>query len=374
MNSTKRRGSWKRREEQMDESTVATHNHDDHRRSERKDGEETKSRGKSYRLLTFDEVPDYMKDNEFIRKYYRGEWPLKHLLLSLFRWHNETLNIWTHLMGFALFLGLVAVNLVHAHQVVDLFGIFRYFTNGTETNLSYNSGEIEETMKLHGAVKQHHLNHLGYNSMPVEIAAAQWPFYTFMGGAILCLLSSTTYHLFSCHSHHLSLLLSRADYAGIAVMIVASFFPPIYYIFQCQPHWQIAYLSVITLIGIFTVAALLSPPLSSGKYRVFRTLLFSSMGLFGLIPAVHATVVNWDNPRRNTIVAYELFMAFFYLVGAGFYASRVPERFKPGFFDVAGQSHQIFHVLVVLGALAHYGAVLVLLDYRDVVGCDTTLG
>ena len=50
---------------------------------------------KSYELLEFSSLPEYMKDNEYIHKYYRGEWPFRQSLLSLFRIHNETGNIWT---------------------------------------------------------------------------------------------------------------------------------------------------------------------------------------------------------------------------------------------------------------------------------------
>jgi predicted membrane channel-forming protein YqfA (hemolysin III family) len=46
---------------------------------------------------------------------------------------------------------------------------------------------------------------------------------------------------------------------------------------------------------------------------------------------------------------------------------------KPGLFDLTGHSHQIFHVFVVLGALAHYGATLLFLEYRDLVGCEVNL-
>lgn len=49
----------------------------------------------TYDLLTFEELPSYMKDNEYIRNYYRANWPLKQALFSVFRWHNETLNVWT---------------------------------------------------------------------------------------------------------------------------------------------------------------------------------------------------------------------------------------------------------------------------------------
>lgn len=55
-----------------------------------------KGEKKEYKLMSYDELPEYMKENEYIRDHYRAEWPMKHALLSLFSWHNETLNIWTY--------------------------------------------------------------------------------------------------------------------------------------------------------------------------------------------------------------------------------------------------------------------------------------
>lgn len=199
---------------------------------------------------------------------------------------------------------------------------------------------------------------------------AQWPFLVFLGGSMFCLLSSSICHLFSCHSRNLNLFLLRIDYVGITAMIITSFFPPIYYIFQCDSNWHFAYLGGITIMGLFTIVTLFSPKLSTGKFRGFRVMLFSSMGLFGIVPAIHALIVNWVNPNRNRILGYELAMAFFYLTGAAFYASRIPERLKPGWFDLAGHSHQVFHVLVVMGALAHYGATLLILEWRNNFGCQ----
>ncbi|RXH92180.1 hypothetical protein DVH24_033076 [Malus domestica] len=51
---------------------------------------------KTTALRKFEELPPYMKDNEYILDYYRCEWPLKDLLFSVFACHNETLNIWTY--------------------------------------------------------------------------------------------------------------------------------------------------------------------------------------------------------------------------------------------------------------------------------------
>ncbi len=55
----------------------------------------------------------------------------------------------------------------------------------------------------------------------------RWPFFVFLGGAMFCLLSSTTCHLFSCISPHCSYLLLRLDYTGIALLIAGSFYPPV---------------------------------------------------------------------------------------------------------------------------------------------------
>ncbi|CAN8252433.1 unnamed protein product [Cochlearia groenlandica] len=293
------------------------------KRKGRKSQKSTKRR----ELVSFNELPDYMKDNEYILNYYRADWSLRDAFLSVFSFHNESLNIWTHLIGFILFAGLTVAKIIHYEK------LFPLEAKSQEENVT------------------------------------RWPFYVFLSGSMFCLLSSSICHLFCCHSKDLNVFLLRLDYAGITVMIITSFFPPIFYIFKCTPLWYFLYLSVITSMGIFTIITLFTPSFSSPKYRAFRAILFASMGLFGIVPAVHSLVVNWGNPRRNVTLAYELAMAVFYLVGTGFYVGRVPERLKPGLFDRVGHSHQIFHAFVVLGALSHYAASLVFLDWRDRAGC-----
>ncbi|PKI52380.1 hypothetical protein CRG98_027306 [Punica granatum] len=88
------------------------------------------------------------------------------------------------------------------------------------------------------------------------------------------------------------------------------------------------------------------------------------MGFSGVIPAAHAVVAHWQDPQIFVALGYELLMGLLYAAGAGFYVSRVPEKWRPGAFDIAGHSHQIFHVFVVGGALAHCAATLVVLDFR----------
>lgn len=320
-------------------------------------------KGKNYHLLSYHELPEYMKDNEYILNYYRADWPLKQAFFSVFRWHNETLNVWTHLLGFLLFLGLTVANVKDVPQVADFITVF--VGQPPSANISKNFS-LGPTKLID--LKQE--SHLKMDTTSPEAAATNWPFYVYLSGSMFCLLSSSACHLFCCHSHHLNLLLLQMDYVGITVMIITSYFPAMYYIFQCTPHWQVVYLVGITIVGICTIVTLLSPAFSTGKYRSFRAMLFVSMGLIGLIPAVHAVVVNWNDPHRNVTLAYESVMALSYLMGTMFYVCRIPERWKPGFFDLACHSHQIFHVFVVLGALAHYGAAQLFLRYRGQMECD----
>ena len=48
--------------------------------------------------------------------------------------------------------------------------------------------------------------------------------------------------------------------------------------------------------------------------------------------------------------------------------ARVPERLKPGKFDIWGSSHQIFHVLVVSAAISQLVGLLKAFEFAHSVG------
>ncbi|CAI0393438.1 unnamed protein product [Linum tenue] len=386
------------------------------------DGEEKKKssvwKKVKYQLVDYHALPGYMKDNEYIHRYYRAEWPITQLLLSVFRIHNETLNIWTHLMGFFLFLFLTIYTAKKAPEMVDLnslqrlpellrsssgelykelIGCLSSFPNmhdlhrlredlqASFTNLSLvevlNNCLPKRVLQLHrsndsileqgsGKEEESLSNLLLGPLLSPQPAITRWPFYIFMGGAMFCLLSSSICHLFSCHSQRMSYIVHRVDYTGIALLIATSFYPPVYYSFMCSPFFCNLYLGAITVMGIVTMIFSLLPTFQRPEFRSFRASLFFGMGVSGVVPILHKLILyGTHHPEALQTTVYEVLMGVLYGLGALIYATRVPERWKPGCFDLAGQSHQLFHVLVVAAAFTHYQAGLVYLKWRDLNGC-----
>ena len=61
---------------------------------------------------------------------------------------------------------------------------------------------------------------------PISLVLCR-PIYVFTCGAMVCLLTSSVCHTLGCCARHISLIVWRFDYVGIAVLIVASFYPPV---------------------------------------------------------------------------------------------------------------------------------------------------
>lgn len=369
-----------------------------------------------YQLVEYHSLPAYMKDNEYILRYYRCDWPLNHIFLSIFTIHNETLNVWTHLIGFFIFLALTIYTAIKIPKVVDMQSLQHLqqvlrkadlHTLQSDlvacfpslphlSNLQKLKDELRTSLpsmdKLTSLPHWHFLE-LVANCLPQRFSLrnqtsrsmgedvadmiapiflrpiSRWPFFAFLGGAMFCLLASSTCHLLSCHSRRVAYIMLRLDYAGIAALIATSFYPPVYYSFMCDPFFCNLYLGTITVLGIATIGASLLPVFQSPEYRSFRAGLFFGMGVSGVVPVLHKLVVFRHQPEAIYTTGYEILMGVLYGLGALVYATRIPERWMPGKFDIAGHSHQLFHVLVVAAAYTHYRAGLIYLKWRDMQGC-----
>jgi adiponectin receptor len=121
-------------------------------------------------------------------------------------------------------------------------------------------------------------------------------FAFFFIGALLCLACSTLFHTLCCHSKHVSLLWSRLDYAGIALLIVGSIIPWLYYAFYCQfyPRW--IYIGNVSVFGFLILCLISWEKFNNFEFRVFRAIIFVTFTLVSSMPVIHFLIIN-DYPE-----------------------------------------------------------------------------
>ncbi|CAN6329210.1 unnamed protein product [Urochloa humidicola] len=367
---------------------------------------ERKEKKRKCELIRYEALPDWLKDNEFIHGYYRCEWPMKETILSIFSIHNETLNVWSHLIGFLLFLCLTIftamviprgggsswssrssaaywgnlkemANMTVALRHEALAACFRLPPSAAAASgLSEDGQQIPTSCPPNTSSSHVHHDIQIQDTAGTPTTAAgddpvtRWPLFAYLAGAMACLLTSSMCHLVLCHSERMAYITLRLDYAGIAALIATSFYPLSYYSFLCHPSLQRLYMGAITALGAAAATVSLVPAFQAPELRPLRAALFSSMAASGVVPIAHKLVIYGGKAEGAvTSAMYEGIMGLLYGLGVVVYAARVPERWAPGRFDLVGHSHQLFHLFVVAGAYAHYLAGVEYLKWRDVDKC-----
>lgn len=260
-------------------------------------------------LLKWDELPEWMRDNQYILGGYRQPAAsFKKCLQSLFYLHNESGNILTHLAGAAGF-------------IVLCMGV---------------SQELQ-----------------------AEIPSISWSdmatMYIFLFAAVACMGMSAVFHLVCNHSAEVKVAYNTCDYLGIIIMIVGSCVPMFCYMFYCRPILRLGYLSLMIVLGSVTACMTISPKFGRPEWRPIRATVFVALGLSSAIPAIHASMLfGWEHTMGAAQLPYMVMMGATYIAGAAIYGFRVPERWWPGKFDYWLHSHQVFHVFVVVAATLHY--------------------
>ncbi|KAI1210167.1 mPR-like GPCR protein [Annulohypoxylon truncatum] len=280
-------------------------------------GSECESRDfRHHPLLSYEEIPEWYQDNPYVRNGYR---PVSHSARACFgSWiyvHNETMNIYTHLVP--------AVALL----VIGLAYII--------TRLRHRNGG------------------------DAGIVAVQ------MVSAVACLGFSSAYHTLMCHSRQVEALWLRFDFVGIILLILGSFISGIYVGFWCELLERKIYWSMIGSLATISIVIVLAPTFQGPRWRTLRLLTFVSTGLSGLAPIIHGICMfGFAQMMKQSGLPFYLAEGGLFLLGAVVYATRFPESVSPGKFDIYGSSHQIFHILVVIATVVHLAGVLDALDYN----------
>jgi adiponectin receptor len=156
---------------------------------------QTERRLENALLVLWDDLPSWQQDNHFVRSGYRpASGSFYKSFASISYLHNESVNIWSHLIGAVLFTAL---------GLVLYLAIKPRYSSAT-------CGDI-------------------------------FAFGCFFAGAAFCLGMSATYHAISNHSPTIARFGNKLDYVGIILLITGSFIPSIFYGFYCHPRLQQTY-------------------------------------------------------------------------------------------------------------------------------------
>ncbi|ODV90719.1 hypothetical protein CANCADRAFT_31593 [Tortispora caseinolytica NRRL Y-17796] len=260
-------------------------------------------------LLTIDDLPQDWKENPYILRGYRFCDTSLSCFASIMSLHNETCNIWTHLLGF---LGILSIAV--------------YF---------YPNSEI-------------FAQSTGYDKAII---------YMYLTCAMSCLGFSTLWHIYSGIGHiHIKRRAACLDYTGISIQISGSILATQYYAFYCQPVKQLCYMSCTAVLGVIGAYMTSSPTFDLSDNRIIRIAFFVGFALLGLVSVLHLSY------ERGLSLTMSFFWPvvksnLWYLYGLVFYGLLIPERFFPGtVFDWIGMSHNFWHIAVFAGVYFGYEA------------------
>ncbi|KAH6635625.1 hemolysin-III related-domain-containing protein [Chaetomium sp. MPI-SDFR-AT-0129] len=302
-------------------------------------------------LLHWDDLPPWRRDNPSILQGYRPtsqSW--RGSLRSLGYLHNESVNIWTHLLG-AVFVSLLVGSLLLVGVVVGERG----FGDGFGFRLGSGLGLGDLGVKVEEAVWG--LVEVGKGYVSTASGADVVVLGCFFGGAFCCLGMSATYHMLCNHSEAVARVGNKLDYTGIVFLIVGSYVPSLWYGFYCRAALLTGYIGAIVLLGSGCLVVSWFEHFRTPAWRPYRALMFVGLGMSGVVPILHALEFYGFSELDNRMgLSWILLEGCLYTFGAFLYAARFPERKFPGAFDIWGSSHQIFHVCVLLAAACHFGA------------------
>lgn len=332
--------------------------------------------GKSQHLHYY-QLPFAWRENPFIINGYRFYSSHKRSFLSIvnwYGWHNETSNIWTHLLG-------------------GLYLIFLAMVDYPKSAI-WNSDQVPFPAKLIVFV-------FLLAGMKCLFASMFW--HTFNGTSILNLRSR-----FAC-----------VDYSGITLLITASIMTTEFVTMYDYKFSLYLYMSISSVLGLFGVFMNWSPKFDRPEARPLRIKFFILLALMGCLSFLHLTLRTSWKFSASLVVPVTKKSLGWYLIGVFFYGSFIPERFRTDYIvdksiptetelssdltiltrhkhihfrpsptkhpksvkccchahsfkslwwvDYFGASHTIWHFFVVLGVIGHYHAILDMFAKRWIV-------
>jgi adiponectin receptor len=300
----------------------------------------------------FEDAPNFLQDNEYIRNGYLINCnTFKKIFKSLFKCSNETVNIWSHLLGSLLAIILIFYtgfcinqknklisnittvaknflkgfmkdresfisnlnteeisymniilkkfnnfindisNLKNIFSLTNyVYSFFNDIKDSVEKFYSYNIDnniQIIKDSKINYNICKNNILEYLSYSNKNDNKLPRWPLFIMLSAGSICLGFSFLFHLFGVYSAKLYKILSKLDYGGILFLIAGSCYPPYYYFYYCEHIYQKIYLSFITIFSLCVFIYSLTPSFTNPNYRKIRGIIFLTIGISTAIPILH---------------------------------------------------------------------------------------
>ncbi|XP_036405892.1 membrane progestin receptor beta [Megalops cyprinoides] len=264
------------------------------------------------------DVPSLFREPYILTGYRPVGQSWRYYLLSLFQRHNETLNVWTH---------LVAVPAV----------LLRFWA-------------------LAGA-------------RGVTLDVASLPLALYVLSALTYLSCSVAAHLLQSHSELAHYTLFFLDYVGVCVYQYGCSLA--HYFYSSERAWRDSQVGALFLPGAAFLGWLSCAGCCFAKFRyrrpyplwrkVYQLIPTGLAYVLDISPVAHRLATgSWAEPA----LTFHALQVAFFLLAAFFFSCPVPERFLPGRCDIVGHGHQVFHVFLSLCTLCQLEAV-----FEDYLSC-----
>ena len=316
-----------------------------------------------YTLFHFHHVPSFCR-RDAILEGYRRTTSFQHSVGSIFRMHNETINIWSHLVGAwlrpcskcasATCLGQTMPSMVR-HRVDDsMLGQVRQqqafaFTRGVPVQHDHAGACITILLAVAFACSIFSVVDLvllfktgtvsPHSRRLAAAAVPKLPILLFDMCTTTTMLLSATAHTFSCMPRAVSATLWRLDQAGIGLGVFGCFIPGTFYSFYCYPPGTSSRYLFVTWFMVVACAimnAVLSCWVPARFIRSLRVASYVLLSCTAVVPVAEIVTNQGTSCALQQTMVWIGACACLAAAGGFFYASGVPERWYPGKYDLLG--------------------------------------
>lgn len=276
-----------------------------------------RSNGLSGQLYHKDEMPEHFHEHFIVRGYRHPKSSAWQCILSLFDATNETLNFWTHFLP---------------------SWYFFWVLKGLAETLDFR--------------------HDPYT----------WPLLCYMFTCCVFPLASAVAHTFNVMSEKARHVCFFLDYSALSLF---SFGVGVAYHAYCFPSALVetAFMDKYVVGAgvcavICTTASCMTRFMQPSVVRqILRLSSFATPYIYNSSPIIYRLLFCTDDERSLSSHYLHTRQFALAITAAFLYASHLPERLKPGHFDIIGHSHQLFHVASIVAVLDQLQAIL--LDMQE---------